>query len=152
MIIRICIFFLLFSQFVFSQISEANAPVRINEQTRYNSESRVFYKWNEATQVYDAKDSEFENSIIDVREIDSKKNGYVVISLTDDGKVRSFHGSIISYSQDEEGNPTWILRSKNARGKVVLNPKKMTVTYSYESNGDRYLKIFVFYLTLKDIE
>ena len=152
MIIRICIFFLLFSESVFCQISEANAPVRINEQTRYNSESRVFYKWNEATQVYDAKDSEFENSIIDVREIDSKKNGYVVISLTDDGKVRSFHGSIISYSQDEEGNPTWILRSKNARGKVVLNPKKMTVTYSYESNGDRYLKIFVFYLTLKDIE
>ena len=152
MIIRICIFFLLFSQFVFSQISEANAPVRINEQTRYNSESRVFYKWNEATQVYDAKDSEFENSIIDVREIDSRKNGYVVISLVDDGKVRSYHGSIISFNQDEEGNPTWILRSKNARGKVVLNPKKMTVTYSYESNGDRYLKIFVFYLTLKDIE
>lgn len=136
--------------FLFLSVSGfSQAPVRINEQTRYNSDSRVFYKWNEATKVYDPKDSEFENSIIDVREIESRKKGYIIISLTDDGKVRTYHGSIIDYSQDEEGNSTWVIRSKNARGKVVLNPKKRTVTYSFESNGDRYLKIFVFYLTLK---
>ena len=58
----------------------------------------------------------------------------------------------MSFKKDEKGKNKKKLKYKNARGKVVLNPKKMTVTYSYESNGDRYLKIFVFYLTLKDIE
>jgi hypothetical protein len=48
---------------------------------------------------------------------------------------------------DEEGNSVWVMRSKNARGKLMLNPKKKTITYSYESNEQRYVKIFVFNLT-----
>lgn len=142
------IIFLFSSLIVFSQIPNAKAPVRVNEQLRYNSDSRVFYVWDELSQVYVPKDTEFETSIIDIREIDSKKNGYAIVSLTDDGKTRTYHGSIIGYNENEEGNPTWILRSKNARGKLVLDAKKKTITYSYESNEERYLKIFVFYLNI----
>ena len=132
----------------FSQIPDTKAPVRVNEQLRYNSDSRVFYVWDEASQAYVPKDTEFETSIIDIREIDTKKNGYAIVSLTDDGKTRTYHGSIIAYNDDEEGNPTWVLRSKNARGKLVLNAKKKTITYSFESNEQRYLKIFVFHLNI----
>ena len=146
------IIFLIFSLFGFAQVPVLKAPVRVNEQSRYNSDSRVFYVWDEAKKVYAPRDAEYETSIIDIREIDTKKNGYAIISLTDDGKTRAYHGSIIAYSEDEEGNPTWVLRSKTARGKVVLNANKKTITYSFESNEERYLKIFVFYLSMDNGE
>jgi hypothetical protein len=69
---------------------------------------------------------------------------YIIISINDDGKVRLYHGSIVSYSVDENGLSTWVMRSKFARGKLVLDPVNKTFTYSYESNDKRYLKIFVF--------
>ncbi len=118
--------------------------VKINTQSKYNSSSRVFYTWNEEKQVYDPKDSEFENSVIVIRELNSKGNGYISISLNDDSIVRVFHGSIISVSVDENDISTWVIRSKDARGKVVLDPRKNIITYSYESNDTQYLKVFVF--------
>lgn len=119
-------------------------PVRVNDQSRYNSSSRIFYVWSDEKQSYVAKDSEFENSIIDIREINSRNNGYIIISLNDDSIVRVFHGSIISYTVDDNDISTWVIRSKIARGKVVLDPHKNIITYSYESDETRYLKVFVF--------
>ena len=125
-------------------------PLRVNEQKRYTSDSRMFYVWNEEKDAYDLKDTEFENSLIDIREINTHNNGYIAISLTDDGKTRLYHGSIISFSIDEEGNSTWVMRSKNARGKLVLNTVKKIFTYSYESNEQRYVKIFIFNLFMEE--
>lgn len=121
-------------------------PEKINEQRRFNSDSRLFYVWNAEKDGYDLKDTEYESSVIDIREINSKSSGYIVISMTDDGKTRLYHGSIINYSIDDEGIATWILRSKFARGKLSLDPKKKRITYSFESNETRYVKIFVFNL------
>lgn len=121
-------------------------PTKVNEQRRFNSDSRLFYVWNAERDAYDLKDTEYESSVIDIREINTKSNGYIVISLTDDGKTRLYHGSIVNYSIDDEGVATWILRSKSARGKVALDPKKKKITYSFESNETRYVKIFVFNL------
>lgn len=140
--------FLFFGSVLFAQ----QMPVKVNDQSRYHSNSRVFYAWSDQKDAYEPKDSEFENSIIDIREIGSKSNGYIVISLNDDGKVRLYHGSIIGYSVDENGLSTWVMRSKNARGKLVLDPERKTFTYSYESNEQRYLKIFVFNITFDEEE
>lgn len=139
-------FFLIVTSFVSAQ----NMPLKVNEQTRFVSDSRLFYVWNESKDAYDLKDTEFEYSIIDIREINTRSNGYIAISLTDDGKTRLYHGSIVSFNVDEEGNSVWVMRSKNARGKLMLNPKKKTITYSYESNEQRYVKIFVFNLQLEE--
>ena len=140
--------FLLLSPLLFAQ----QAPVKANDQSRYHSNSRIFYLWSDEKDAYEPKDSELENSIIEIREIGTKSNGYVIISLNDDGKVRLFHGSIISYSVDENGLSTWIMRSKFARGQLVLDPANKTFTYSYESNEKRYLKIFVFKITYDEEE
>jgi hypothetical protein len=138
------IFSLLF--FISIAISAQTMPTKVNEQRRFNSDSRLFYAWNAEKDAYDLKDTEFETSVIDIREINTKSSGYIVISMTDDGKTRLYHGSIINYSIDDEGVATWILRSKSARGKVALDPKKKRITYSFESNETRYVKIFVFNL------
>jgi hypothetical protein len=135
-------FLLLFSVVLLAQ----TMPARVNEQRRFNSDSRLFYVWNPAKDGYDLKDTEFESSIIDIREINTQKSGYIVISLTDDGKTRLYHGSIVDYSIDDQGLSTWVMRSKNARGKLVLDPAKKRITYSFESNETRYVKIFVFNL------
>jgi len=146
--------FLLFSGIVLGQnLPSAPAmPTRINEQTRYNSDSRLFYTWNPGKDAYDLKDTEFETSIIDIREINTHNSGYIILALTDDGKTRLYHGSIISFTTDEDGNSTWVMRSKNARGKLVFNPNKKTFTYSYESNEERYMKIFVFNILIGEGE
>lgn len=136
------VFLLFFSAFLLAQTT----PTKVNEQRRFNSDSRLFYVWNEAKDAYDLKDTEYESSIIDIREINTKSNGYIVISLTDDGKTRLYHGSIINYSVDDDGISTWVMRSKTARGKLVLDPAKKKITYSFESNETRYVKIFVFNL------
>jgi len=129
---------------LFMSVLLSAQPTPMNSQLRYDSDSRMFYVWNEAKEAYDLRDNEFENSMINIREIGSKSNGYIVISLVDDGNVRTYHGSIASFSKDEKGISTWVMRSKNARGKLVLDPEKKTFTYSYESNEKRYVKIFVF--------
>lgn len=127
-------------------------PEKVNDQKRYKSDSRTFYVWNEGKDAYDLRDTEFENSMIDIREIGSRSNGYILIALNDDGKVRTYHGSIAQFNINEEGHSTWVMRSKNARGKLVLDPKKKTLTYSYESNEKRYVKIFIFNLAAEDDE
>ena len=127
-------------------------PEKVNDQKRYKSDNRMFYVWNESRDAYDLRDTEFENSVIDIREIGSRSNGYIMIALTDDGKVRTYHGSIAGFTIDEEGNSTWVMRSKNARGKLVLDIKKKTLTYSYESNEKRYIKIFIFHIADDDEE
>lgn len=134
--------------FFFNMVLSAQTlPTKVNDQLRYNSDSRMFYVWNEEKDAYGLRETEFENSIIDIREIGSRSNGYIVISLTDDAKVRTYHGSIVSFNIDEEGQSTWVMRSKNTRGKLVFNPQKKTLTYSYESNEKRYVKIFIFNIT-----
>jgi len=127
-------------------VTAQTMPAKVNEQRRFNSDSRLFYVWNPERDAYDLKYTEYETSVIDIREINTKSNGYIVISMTDDGKTRLYHGSIINYSIDDDGVATWILRSKSARGKVALDPKKKRITYSFESNETRYVKIFVFNL------
>lgn len=121
-------------------------PTKLNDQRRFQSDTRLFYAWNQEKDAYDLKDTEYETSVIDIREINTKNSGYIVLALTDDGKTRLYHGSIVSYSVDDEGISTWILRSKSARGKVSLDHKKKKITYSFESNETRYVKIFVFNL------
>ncbi len=141
-------FVLLLQTMVFAQ----PMPEKVNDQKRYKSDNRMFYVWNGDKDGYDLRDTEFENSVIDIREIGSRSNGYILISLTDDGKVRTYHGSIAGFTVDDEGHSTWTMRSKNARGKLVLDPKKKTLTYSYESNEKRYVKIFIFHITDDDEE
>lgn len=133
-------------------LSAQQMPEKVNDQKRYKSDSRLFYMWNDEKQAYDLRDTEYENSLIDIREIGSRSNGYIMIALTDDGKVRNYHGSIAHFEVDPEGKSTWAMRSKNARGKLVLDPKEKTITYSYESNDERYVKIFVFHLADSDDE
>ncbi len=117
-----------------------------NTQRRFESDTRTFFVWNADADKYDQKDSEFESTVIDIREINSKSNGYICIALTDDGKTRLYHGSIVQNSVDDKGVSTWVLRSQNARGKVIYDPFEKKITYSYESNGERYAKVFVFNL------
>lgn len=136
--------FILFFLFLSSLLFAQQLPIKANDQSRYHSDSRIFYTWNDEKDAYVPIDSELENSIIEIREIGTKSNGYIIISLNDDGKVRLYHGSIVSYSVDENGLSTWVMRSKFTRGKLVLDPANKTFTYSYESNDKRYLKIFVF--------
>lgn len=139
---------MLFSIAIFAQ----QIPEKVNDQKRYQSDNRMFYVWNESRDAYDLRDTEFENSVIDIREIGSRSNGYILLALTDDGKVRTYHGSIAGFTIDDNGNSTWTMRSKNARGKLVLDPKKKTLTYSYESNEKRYVKIFIFHIADDDAE
>jgi len=87
---------------VFSKLS-----AQVNSQMRYHSDERTYYVWNEEKQDYDFKENEFEHSIIEIREIGSRTNGYVAITLIDDGKVRLYHGSIKDYKVDDNNEATW---------------------------------------------
>jgi hypothetical protein len=115
-------------------------------QTRYNSGFRQFYQWNGVTKTYELKDSEYESSIIDIREINFSNNGYIVIAMTDDAKTRLYHGSITAFNIEGD-DEIWSMRSKILRSKLVYNRKKKTITYSFESNDERYMKIFIFTLS-----
>ncbi len=116
---------------------------QVDNQTRYISEQRQFYMWSAEKDSYVLKETEYENSLIDIREIGSKSNGYVVISLTDNGIVRMYHGSITDFNvKDKEGS--WSLRSKLLQGKLTYNPEKNQFTYMYEAGDNRYNKIFIF--------
>ncbi len=119
-----------------------------DSQMRYNSDFRQFYMWNDERQTYELRDTEYEHSVIDIREINARNNGYVAISMTDDAKTRMYHGTITGFQKDE-AETTWALRSKILKSKLVLNTKENTVTYSYEADQEkqRYMKIFVFRLS-----
>lgn len=119
---------------------------QIDNQIRLTSNHRTYYQWNEERNDYLVLDNEYESSVIDIREINTNRNGYIVISLTDDGVTRLYHGSIKGYS-NENGIETWSMRSKVLKSKLVYDKEKKQVSYSYEATDQRYNKIFVFDLS-----
>ena len=120
---------------------------QIDSQKRFQSDSRKYYAWNKEFEKYELKETEFENSVIDIREIGSKTNGYIVITMIDNGQVRLHHGSIIEFTQTSEEEGTWLIRSKFMRAKLVYNPKENTITYLYEAENKRYSKLMIFSVT-----
>src|SRR6218665_118827 len=117
---------------------------QIDSQKRFQSDSRKYYVWNNELDKYDLKETEYENSVIDIREIGSKTNGYIAISMIDNGQVRLHHGSIIEFTQTSETEGTWLIRSKFMRAKLVYNPKENTITYLYDVENKRYSKLMIF--------
>ena len=124
----------------------ASAFAQIDTQQRFTSDSREYFIWSDDTNSYILRENEYEHSIIDVREIGSKSNGYIAISLVDNGRTRLFHGSITAYSVNEKKEATWQMRSKTMRGKLTFNETDQTLTYIYDANETRYQKIMVFKL------
>jgi len=118
-----------------------------DNQTRYTSDTRQYYIWSDSAGSYIMKDNEFENTVIDIREIGSRSNGYISISMVDDGVARLYHGSITAFSVNEKNEPTWQMRSKTLKSKLTYNPENHTFTYVYEADEKRYNKIFIFKLT-----
>lgn len=127
-----------------------NSFSQTNTQVKFSSDNRVFYTWDNGNQAYKVKEKEFEHSVIEIRQIGSKTNGYILLALNDNGIVRTYHGSISDYNETEDGEYTWNIHSKNMLGKVVYNQKKKTIIYSFDSNEKRFKKIFVFNLTEAD--
>ena len=125
---------------LFSSSSYAQTDI----QKRFQSDSRKYYIWNIEFEKYELKETEYENSVIDIREIGSKTNGYIVISMIDNGQVRMHHGSIIEFTQTSENEGTWLIRSKFMRAKLVYNPEENTITYLYEAESKRYNKLMIF--------
>lgn len=121
-----------------------NMNAQVDIQKRFQSDSRKYYTWNKEFEKYELKETEFENTIIDIREIGSKTNGYVVISMYDNGQVRLHHGSIVEFTQPSETEGTWLIRSKFMRAKLTYNPKDSTITYLYDVDGKRYSKLMIF--------
>ncbi|HEX8270846.1 MAG TPA: hypothetical protein VF581_13215 [Flavobacterium sp.] len=135
---------------LFVLFSSTALLAQVDTQVRFQSDSRQFYMWSDEKDGYELRETEYENSVIDIREIGSKSNGYVVISLNDNGVVRMFHGSITDFNEkDSEGS--WSLRSKILKGKLTYNPEKNTFTYLYEATDKRYNKIFVFNVSSEKI-
>ena len=128
-----------------------NTHAQIDIQKRFQSESRKYYIWNKEFEKYELKETEYENSVIDIREIGSKTNGYIVISMIDNGQARLHHGSIIEFTQISEEEGTWLIRSKFMRAKLVYNPKENTITYLYDVDGKRYSKLMIFNVTPDEI-
>lgn len=128
-----------------------NTNAQIDMQKRFQSDSRKYYIWNKEFEKYELKETEYENSVIDIREIGSKTNGYIVISMVDNGQVRMHHGSIIEFSQTSETEGTWLIRSKFMRAKLTYNPKENTITYLYDVDGKRYSKLMIFSVTPDEI-
>jgi hypothetical protein len=124
----------------------SGALAQVDTQTRFTSDSRQYYVWSDTSQSYVLRDSEFEHSVIDIRELGSKSNGYIAISMVDDGKARLFHGSITGYTVSEKKEPTWQIRSKILKAKLTLNPVDHTFTFVYDANEQRYQRILVFSL------
>jgi hypothetical protein len=113
-------------------------------QKRFQSETRKFYVWNQEYDKYELKETEYENSVIDIREIGSKTNGYIIISMVDNGQIRMHHGSIYQFNQPSEEEGSWYIRSKFMRAKLTYNPKENTITYMYDADEKRYNKLMIF--------
>lgn len=121
-----------------------NTFSQIDTQKRFQSDTRKYYTWNSQVQKYELKETEYEHSIIDIREIGSKTNGYIVISMVDNGLTRLHHGSIKSFAQTAEDEGTWLFQSKNMKSKLTYNPKENTITYLYDADKDRYNRLMIF--------
>lgn len=136
--IAITLFLLSISSIIYAQI---------DTQIRFQSNSRKYYVWNTEANTYELKDTEYENSTIDIREIGSKSNGYVAIGMVDNGLARLHHGSITNYSQDNENEGTWQMRSKLVKAKITYNVKENTITYLYDATKERFLRLIIFTVT-----
>ena len=136
---------------LFMLVFSLTIHAQIDTQKRFQSDSRKYYVWNKEFEKYELKETEYENSVIDIREIGSKTNGYIVISMIDNGQVRMQHGSIIEYAQTSETEGTWQIRSKFMRGKLTYNPKENTITYLYDVDGKRYSKLMIFTVSPDEI-
>jgi len=121
-----------------------SSNAQIDTQKRFQSDSRKYYIWNFEKGAYELKETEYENSVIDIREIGSKTNGYITISMIDSGLARLHHGSISNFSQDSGNEGTWIFRSKYMKAKITYNPKENTMTYLYDSDDKRYNRLIIF--------
>jgi len=130
----------------FALLMAWNTNAQIDTQSRFQSDTRKFYSWNSEYDKYELIETEYENSVIDIREIGSKTNGYVVISMVDNGQVRMHHGSIYQFKQDSEVEGTWSIKSKFMKAKITYNPKENTLTYFYEADSKRYNKLMIFYV------
>ncbi len=133
-----------FSLLIFACCFTVSAQV--DTQIRFDSDSRQFYVWNQDRGTYELRETEHEHSVIDIREIGTKGNGYIIISLADDGQSRIFHGSITAFNNTDNKEGSWSMRSKVLQGRLTYNPEKHTITYTYEANENRYNKILVFSL------
>jgi hypothetical protein len=133
-------YFILIILLAFSLQSKA----QMDTQKRFQSDSRKYYVWNFEGNAYELKETEYEHSIIDIREIGSKSNGYIVISMIDNGLSRLHHGSISNFTQDSDNEGTWIFRSKFIKAKLTYNPKENKMTYLYEADDKRYNKLIIF--------
>ena len=117
---------------------------QINNDFRFDSDERTYFIWSEEKQDYDMVEKEYEHSIIEIREIGSKSNGYIMISIVDNGVCRLYHGSIKDYNFRDEKEGIWSIKSKDKRGKVTYNAAEKIITYSFESDDNRYNKVFKF--------
>lgn len=124
---------------------------QVDIQKRFQSDLRKYYVWNKEFEKYELKETEYENSIIDIREMGSKTNGYIVISMYDNGQVRLHHGSIVEFAQTSENEGTWTMRSKFMRAKLTYNPQDNTITYLYDADGKRYSRLMIFNVTPDEI-
>ena len=134
--------------FIIAMMVTSAISAQIDTQNRLSSDSRQYFVWNDSSSSYLLQETEFEHSLIDIREIGSKSSGYIAISLTDNGITRLFHGSIIGFSTNEKKESTWQMRSKSMKGKLTYNPERNDFTYVYDANEKRYQRIFIF--SLKD--
>ncbi len=121
-----------------------NMQAQIDVQKRFQSDSRKYYIWNGDHDKYELQETEYENSVIDIREIGSKTNGYIIISMIDNGQSRLHHGSIYNYTKDSDNEGSWSMQSKYMRAKLTYNPKDNTITYLYDADKTRYKKLMVF--------
>lgn len=122
----------------------SNVFAQLDNQKRLQSDQRKYYTWNYEEKKYELKETEYEHSIIDIREIGSKTNGYVILSMHDNGLTRLHHGSIYNYNQNSENEGTWYFKSKNSKGKITYNPKENTITYLFDADNDRYRRLMIF--------
>jgi len=117
---------------------------QLDSQKRFQSDTRKYYVWNIFEKKYELMETEYEHSIIDIREIGSKTNGYIVISMLDNGLTRLHHGSIYSFAKTSETEGSWLFKSKNSKAKITYNPKENTITYLYDADNDRYNRLMIF--------
>ena len=122
----------------------SNLQAQTDTQKRFQSESRKYYVWSSDFEKYELVETEYEHSVIDIREIGSKTNGYVIISMIDNGQTRLHHGSIYNFTKDSENEGSWSIQSKFMRAKLTYNPKDNTMTYLYDGDSKRYKRIMIF--------
>lgn len=128
--------------FAFIGVSSVQAQAT-NEQWRIDSNRRTFYVWDDKSNQYQSRDHEEEHTVIEIRMISSANNGYVVLSLTDNGVSRLYHGSITQFYENEKER-VWSLQSRNLQSNLTFDKLSKEWIYKYEVEDNRYKKIFIF--------